>query len=165
MGLEIERRFLVVGEKWRELAVSSENLRQGYLSTSDDALTVRVRLSGMNKAWITFKAPAQDFSSYEFEYSIPLNDAEILLSLCSHRIYKTRHLLSLREADWIVDCFHGENSPLVLAEAELMRCDQEIVVPSWCLREVTGEQQWSNAALAQMPIASWSKEIRSNYGL
>ncbi len=165
MYLEIERRFLVHGDSWRSLIASSEALCQGYLATAaSTGLTVRVRISGTDKGCITLKAPAKGFANYEFEYPIPVNDADLLMGLCVSRLTKTRHTLRISEGHWIVDCFHGENAELVLAEVELEKSDQLITLPDWCVREVTGESRWSNFSLAQSPISSWKEKVRQQYG-
>ncbi|HJO78339.1 MAG: CYTH domain-containing protein, partial [Prochlorococcus sp.] len=78
MGLEIERRFLVIGEGWRALAGSAQPLRQGYLAGTLQGFTVRVRIIAKDQAWLTLKAPAEGIARHEFEYVIPLEDAESL---------------------------------------------------------------------------------------
>ncbi len=164
MGIEIERRFLVTGNDWRSLAGSAHYLRQGYLCADKEGFTVRVRIDGNEKAWLTLKSPAEGISRNEFEYLIPLKDAEDLWSLALHRLTKIRYELSLGGGDWIIDCFQGDNSPLVLAEVELPFAEKPIVLPSWCTAEVTGQSCWNNAALASFPIAGWPSKIRHQYG-
>ncbi len=158
MGLEIERRFLVTGNAWRAFAASSKVLRQGYLATSKKGFTVRVRILSDIKAWLTLKTPSKGIAVHEFEYMIPLMDAQNIWNLTSHRVYKKRYKLSLRGGDWIVDCFEEKNAPLVLAEVELSSINDPLEIPAWCWHEVTGQSQWSNASLAQMPIAEWTTE-------
>ena len=91
MALEIERRFLVSSDDWREFADHPKSLRQGYLVSNAEGWTIRVRILSKEKAWLTLKKPAQGIATYEFEYSIPLHDAELLLELTAHKIIKTRY--------------------------------------------------------------------------
>ena len=97
MAVEIERRFLLTGEGWRSLAGEPQPLRQGYLAASAEGVTVRIRLRGAESAWLTLKAPADAIGlvRHEFEYAIPVADAESLWTLAPHRLEKTRYDLSL----------------------------------------------------------------------
>ena len=165
MPLEIERRFLVIGSGWRALAGAPQPLRQGYLAVSKDGVTVRMRLRADGQAWLTLKAPTSGLARHEFEYPLPTTDAEALWDLAPHRLIKTRYSLTLTGGDWVVDCFEGDNAPLVLAEVELASEGASLDVPSWCGQEITGDGRWSNAALAAAPIAAWPDEVRSRYGL
>ena len=167
MAIEIERRFLVCSNAWQALASSSgQQLRQGYLAASAEGVTVRMRLRGADQAWLTLKAAADAIGlvRHEFEYPIPVADAEALWSLAPHRLEKVRYLIDCPGGDWVVDCFEGSNAPLVLAEVELQSADDSLVIPPWCGKEVTGESRWSNAVLAQQPVQSWSMEERRHYG-
>ena len=113
MPLEIEGRFLVTGPGWRAHAGEPQHLRQGYLVSSEDGFTVRVRLRADGKAWLTLKAPAEGIARHEFEYELPSADSKALWALAPHRLTKTRFALSLPGGDWVIDCFEGENAPLV----------------------------------------------------
>ncbi len=167
MGLEIERRFLVSGDGWRSLAGPPQQLRQGYLASSADGITVRMRLRSDGQAWLTLKAAADPtgIARHEFEYPIPTADAEALWQLAPHRLEKTRYALDLGGGDWIVDCFSGSNQPLVLAEVELTNPDAVLDLPEWCGEELTGESRWANAVLAYQPVQSWTPEERQRFGL
>ena len=167
MALEIERRFFVSGEDWRAHAGFSQPLRQGYLAASAEGVTVRLRIKGNDHAWLTLKAPADasGLVRHEFEYPIPVDDAEAMWQLAPHRLEKTRWILDLPGGEWVVDCFAGENAPLALAEVELPQIDQEVVIPPWCGPEITGDSRWSNAVLAQKPLQSWTLEERVRSGL
>ncbi len=161
MPLEIERRFLVRGDDWKASAVNKQHLRQGYLNTSQEGWTTRLRiLAHEEKAWLTLKAPTGGLARHEFEYLIPVIDAESLWKLTPYKLTKTRYELNLNDEDWIIDCFEGENAPLVIAEVELPAVDKQIEQPSWCFQEVTTNKQLSNAALAQTPISHWSTANR-----
>ncbi|MEB3158340.1 MAG: CYTH domain-containing protein [Synechococcus sp.] len=165
MALEIERRFLVRSEQWRALAGGPQSLRQGYLARSEQGITVRLRIQEEQGAWLTLKAPAEGYARHEFEYSVPLEDAEALWRLAPHRLSKTRYTLNLDGGDWVVDCFAGENAPLVLAEVELPVLDVALEIPSWCGREITGDNRWSNAALASQPLAQWPDTLKRSFDL
>jgi CYTH domain-containing protein len=155
MALEIERRFLVSGQAWRAHVRWSARLRQGYLASAAEGLTLRVRSSGPEQAWLTLKFPAAGIARQEFEYAIPPADAEALLQQCPEAVLKWRHGLDLPDGDWVLDVFEADNAPLVIAEVELERADQPVAVPPWCVREITGEGAFSNAALARRPFRGW----------
>ena len=167
MALEIERRFLVRSDDWRSSAGPAQPLRQGYLAASADGVTVRMRLRGSDQAWLTLKAAADAVGlvRHEFEYPIPVADAEALWDLAPHRLDKVRYALDVPGGDWVVDCFEGDNAPLVLAEVELQDAADTFDRPVWCGQEVTGDGRWSNAALAYQPISSWPAAERQLHGL
>jgi CYTH domain-containing protein len=160
MALEIERRFLVSGQAWRAHVRWSAQLRQGYLASAAEGLTLRVRRSGPEQAWLTLKFPAAGIARQEFEYAIPPADAEALLQQCPEAVLKCRHGLDLPDGDWVLDVFEAENAPLVIAEVELERAEQPVAVPAWCVREITAEGAFSNAALARRPFSRWSAAER-----
>jgi adenylate cyclase len=170
MALEIERRFLVVSDAWRQRAGPAQPLRQGYLAGSRDGVTVRLRLRDTaqgvaERAWLTLKAPTGGLARHEFDYGIPVDDAEVLWQLAPHRLTKTRFDLTCPGGDWVVDVFAAENAPLVLAEVELPAADAALELPPWCGRELTGDDRLSNAALAHKPLARWSREWRQSFDL
>ena len=164
MALEIERRFLVQGEAWRAHVIRQRRLQQGYLSASAEGFTTRVRSDGAGGAWLTLKAAAaQDQGGlvrHEFEYAIPEADAMALLELAPAALSKWRFGLDLPGGDWVLDVFEGANAPLVIAEVELPAPDQAVVVPPWCVREITGQGRFSNAALAVCPWNQWDRAER-----
>jgi CYTH domain-containing protein len=172
MPLEIERRFLVVAEGWREHCLWQVEMCQGYLVRQADGLTLRVRTSqgkegGAPQAWITLKAiPPQAISApvlarLEYEYPIPYGDALELLELAPEQLRKQRYGLNLPGGDWVLDVFAETNAPLVVAEVELADPDGLINLPAWCGEELTGRHQLSNAALARHPLQQWSEaELR-----
>lgn len=158
MALEIERRFLVRGSAWRQHIRWQSPLRQGYLLADHEGLTVRVRLGAEGQAWLTLKAVAGAIARHEFEYPIPLADAEAMLALAPVQLSKIRYGLDLPGGDWVVDVFEGGNAPLVLAEVELERLEDPLSPPFWCSREITGQHGLSNAALAHRPLDRWSEQ-------
>ena len=161
MPLEIERRFLVAGAAWQAHVRWSATLRQGYLVSGADGLTLRVRWDGQDGAWLTLKFPAGGIARHEFEYPIPAADAEALLLQCPEALSKQRHGLDLPGGDWVLDVFAAANAPLLIAEVELEQADQPVAIPEWCVREITGDGRFSNAALARQPFASWSPAERA----
>mgnify|MGYP003334992532 FL=1 len=162
MALEIERRFFVVSEAWQELSIKQEQLDQGYLSSGQEAVVVRVRRS-QDQAWLTLKAPTTDPEiRHEFEYTIPVADAEALLALTPRRVEKTRHHLNCPGGDWVVDVFAGANAPLVIAEVERSDPQAPLTIPPWCGEEITGRGELSNAALAVKPWNQLEAYSRGN---
>jgi adenylate cyclase len=149
VGTEIERKFLVSGNEWRDLAVRSTMIRQAYLSHSDTAATVRIRIVDDAKAFLTIKSPQLGPVRSEFEYSIPLHDARELLTLrIGLAIEKRRHLVEMDGARWEVDVFEGAHAGLVIAEIELPDADAIFQRPRWLGQEVTGDPRYYNAHLA-----------------
>jgi adenylate cyclase len=150
MGIEIERKFLVVGEAWRVGAVPSR-IRQGYL-VRGPGRSVRVRDED-GRITLTVKGPAigpNRTARAEFEYEVPAADAEGLFALCEPgTIDKTRHRVDVAGRTWEVDEFHGALAPLVVAEVELDDPDATVVLPAWAGVEVTGDPAYSNAALSR----------------
>lgn len=150
MGREIERKFLVTGEAWRDGAVSSR-IRQAYLVRSPDR-SVRIRDED-GRITLTIKGPGTGpggLDRPEFEYELPADDADGLFALCEPgMIDKTRHRIDVAGRTWEVDEFHGRLAPLVVAEVELDAVDDEVVLPDWADREVTGDPSYSNGALSR----------------
>lgn len=165
MPLEIERRFLVATDGWRDHVAWVAELQQGYLVQRNDGLTIRIRvqyqLNQAPQSWLTIKAvpgaAAPASARLEFEYAIPLADAMDLLSQAPWRVEKCRHGLRLPDGDWVLDVFGGDNAPLMIAEVELQHPEDPVAIPSWCGQEITGLHQLSNAALACHPLASWTR--------
>jgi CYTH domain-containing protein len=150
MAIEIERKFLVSQDKWVANA-SGIRYRQGYLCTAT-GITVRVRVAG-EQAFITVKGPAKGYSRAEYEYLIPVQDAEEMLStLCQQPlIEKIRHRVEYAGHIWEVDVFHGANNGLILAEIELQSEDTCFALPPWLGQEVSGDPRYFNSALGNTP--------------
>jgi len=154
MPKEIERKFLVKGDGWRGKAVG-KRYRQGYLSLVKER-TVRVRTVD-DKGFITVKGLSVGASRSEYEYEIPVTDAnEMLDRLCERPlIEKTRYRISGAGVVWEVDEFAGENRGLIVAEVELEREDQTFTLPEWAGREVTDDPRYYNANLVAHPYSRW----------
>ncbi|SFF61944.1 adenylate cyclase [Fontimonas thermophila] len=155
MALEIERKFLVVGQGWRAQVRRSVEIRQGYLGGEGGRASVRVRLQG-NAASLNIKAAVVGRARTEYEYDIPYADGrEMLDTLCVGRIDKIRHYVECDGLTWEIDEFGGDNAGLVVAEVELASLDQVFVRPPWLGREVTEDQRYYNQYLALHPYRSW----------
>lgn len=152
MPIEIERKFLVAGDGWKPLARSSQQFRQGYLCLGTPGPTVRVRRAGP-VAFVTIKGDGA-IARPEFEYVIPVDDAEAMLEGLCHRplVEKTRHEVPHEGVSWHVDEFEAANAGLVLAEVELSAVDQPIRLPPWIGREVTDDPAYRNSELSRRPI-------------
>jgi adenylate cyclase len=158
MGVEIERKFLVADESWRDEVVSRTGIRQGYLALTERC-SVRVRISG-DQANLNFKGLTIGIRRSEFEYPIPLADAEAMLEeYCGPDVIeKHRHLVDHAGHRWEVDEFAGDNAGLVVAELELGSEDEAFEPPGWLGEEVTGDLRYYNVALVQHPYRSWTDE-------
>ena len=160
MGIEIERRFLVENDDWRSQIIRNEDFSQAYLNSNVDEWATRVRIIDNKKSYLTIKSSLNGLINYEFEYSIPLQDAVELIKLSKYKITKTRYQLLINKKNWVVDIFNGSNSSLTIAEIELNSASEEIQVPSWCGQEITGIKSLSNASLAKIPICQISVQER-----
>lgn len=154
MPYEIERKFLVKDDRWRGLA-EGRLYRQGYLSSHADR-TVRVRIAGLS-AFLTVKGRNEGGKALEYEYPIPLHDAEIMLEKLALKplVEKMRCKVPYQGLTWEIDEFLGENSGLVLAEVELESLEQNIELPEWVGEEVTGDPRYFNANLIKNPYRLW----------
>jgi len=154
MAVEIERKFLLIGDDWKKLAAGT-SYRQGYLC-SDNKRTVRVRAAGA-RGYLTVKGKTVGTARAEYEYQITLADAEEMLeNLCDKPlIEKIRYKIPFENHLWEVDKFFGENKGLILAEVELKREDEEFLKPNWIGQEVTGDHRYYNASLTRYPFCKW----------
>ena len=155
MAFEIERKFLVKGDAWRGLA-ESVRIRQGYVPTKDGT-TVRVRVVG-GEAFLTLKDRAVGLVRHEFEYPIPVGDAETILdTMCGNLVEKNRCRIPAKEPGlvWEVDEFLGDNAPLVTAEIELPDENTVVQLPDWIGLEVTNDHRYKNNNLAVHPFSEW----------
>lgn len=148
MTTEIERKFLVTGDGWKEAAMSKSELIQAYLMIGDDR-SLRVRIENGNRATLCLKIGASSLAREEFEYPIPAGDArEMVAHACGIVIEKTRHLVHYCGFLWEIDVYGGAYAGLVVAEVELESAEDEPPLPGWAGLEVTGDKRYSNANLA-----------------
>jgi adenylate cyclase len=155
MGQEIERKFLVTGDAWR--TGTRTLIRQGYLHNEVKA-TVRVRTKG-KRAYLTIKGSTSGITRAEFEYEIPLEEANQILDQFCQRplIEKIRYEIYVERFKWEVDEFYGENNGLVIAEIELEDEAQEFPKPDWLGKEVSDDFRYQNANLVKNPYNQWGK--------
>ena len=158
MSKEIERKYLVVNESWRDAVVRHSRFEQGYLAITSEC-AVRVRVDGA-QATLNIKSATLDIERDEYEYPVPLADArEILASLCGGRtLSKVRYWVEHDGDVWEVDVFEGDNQGLVLAELEVEDRDQRFAVPEWAGKEVSGDERYLNSYLATTPFKSWPRD-------
>lgn len=147
MGIEIERKFLVTDGSWRTSVHLVVPMRQGYIRSPD--ATIRVRIKG-EQGILTLKGKTEGVTRGEWQWPIPLDDAEELLeTFCGGRVIaKTRHHVMVGAHEWVVDVFEGRHAGLVLAEVELASEDEEFAVPHWAGEEVSHDPRYYNSNLA-----------------
>lgn len=159
-GQEIERKFLVCGDDYKQMATSHSHIKQGYIA-SGHGRTVRVRRRD-HSAFLTIKGPSLDggLSRYEFETEIAPQEAEELFKLCEPGIIdKTRYLVPAGKHTFEVDEFYGDNEGLVMAEVELGAPDEPYEKPDFIGREVTGDRRFYNSHLRENPYKLWKDNI------
>ena len=154
MALEIERRFLIKNDNWKEFITNKISIEQGYLSTSLDEWIIRIRITGKDFR-IALKKHIKSFTNFEFEYSIPRKDGETIMSNLSNTIKKERFFLEVEKKSWIIDCFKENNYPLEIAEIELSNEEEDLSLPSFISKEITGLKHYSNFSLANKPFSKW----------
>lgn len=154
MATEIERKFLVVGEQWREHVLRSAQYRQAYLNRDGNA-SVRVRVAG-ERAKLNIKSRTLGIERAEYEYDIPLADAHELLALATGAVVeKTRYWVRDAAHTWEVDVFAGDNAGLVIAELELDSVEERFARPVWVGAEVSEDSRYYNVYLAEHPYTGW----------
>ena len=154
MALEIERRFLIKNDNWRKFITNKIIIEQGYLSKTIDDWIIRIRFTGKDFK-ITLKKHIESFTNFEFEYSIPQKDGETIMSNLSNTIKKERFFLKIEKKSWIIDCFKENNYPLEIAEIELSSEEEDLSLPSFISKEITGMKHYSNFSLANKPFSEW----------
>lgn len=160
MSQEIERKFLVANDGWRAAADKGRRFRQAYLAETDRA-AIRVRIIDDGSARLTIKAAKPGLSRQEFEYPIPLADAEALTELRQGSVLqKTRFRAPHAGRTWEVDVYSGANTGLVIAEIELESETAPVDLPSWAGREVTGQARYYAARLAVEPYRTWPDALQ-----
>jgi adenylate cyclase len=155
MAIEIERKFLLASDAWRTQVSRSIPMDQGYLG--GERASVRVRVAG-DAAWLNIKARQRGSARLEFEYAIPVAEAQQMLDELAlpGRIRKVRHHVTVGRHLWEIDEFAGDNAGLVVAEIELAAADEAFDRPEWLGLEVTDDIRYYNAALAEHPYSRWS---------
>jgi adenylate cyclase len=166
MGIEIERKFLLASDAWRAEVSRSQRLVQGYL-VSAAAVTsgaarssVRVRIGG-DQAWLNIKSSNLGVARQEYEYEVPLADAEAMLArLCDGVVEKIRHYVAHANHEFEIDEFFGANDGLVVAELELDSVDEAYERPAWLGQEVSGLPRYYNLNLIAHPYSAWNAAER-----
>ena len=163
MATEIERKFLVISDEWRNHVTQSIPIAQGYIQAREDR-AVRVRLKG-NRALLTIKVARSSIERLEFEYEIPLPDAkQLIATACTEgSVTKTRHLVPASNGlIWEIDEFLADNASLVVAEIELPSAEQAFSRPEWLGAEVSDDPRYLNAALAHNPWTRWPENCEGS---
>ncbi len=156
MGIEIERKFLVQNDSWRDQVIDESRLQQGYICNQGSA-TVRVRI-GKGKAILNIKSATVGIRRSEFEYEIPLLEGEALLESVARKpiIDKVRYKIKHGAHIWDLDVFEGENQGLIVAEVELASEGEVFDKPPWAGKEVSGDPRYYNASLVTSPYSQWA---------
>ncbi|HEY6943446.1 CYTH domain-containing protein [Dokdonella sp.] len=162
MAIEIERKFLVVGDAWRAGVSRSEPMQQGYLAGPPAArCSVRVRVAG-ERAFLNIKSATGGVQRDEYEYAIPGDDARrMLATLAGDKVEKVRHHVVVDGSLFEIDEFGGANAGLVVAEVELEAADAPFPRPGWLGREVSHLERYYNVRLAERPYGVWSAAERN----
>ena len=156
MGIEIERKFLVKDETWNSEVEKEIHIKQGYLNSNKER-TVRVRIKG-KRGFLTVKGKNTNATRKEFEYEIPLSDAEEMLLLCEKPIIeKIRSEVVYENKRWEIDVFSGENQGLIIAEIELSTESEQFEIPQWLGQEVTQDTRYYNSNLINHPFLKWEQ--------
>ncbi len=157
MAIEVEHKFLLANDAWREEVHHSVHYKQGYLSGSPLS-SVRVRISD-SQAWLNIKSATLGTHRQEFEYEIPPADANLMLDDLCHKplIEKMRHFVYRGRHVWEIDEFMGENQGLVVAEIELSQIGESFTKPAWIGEEVTHDLRYYNNNLGKNPYVNWNK--------
>jgi len=162
MALEIERRFLIKNDNWKEFITKKIVIEQGYLTKSLDDWIIRIRFTGKDFK-IALKKHIASFTNFEFEYSIPQKDGETIMSNLSNVIKKERFFLEIEKKSWIIDCFKENNYPLEIAEIELSNEKEDLFLPSFISKEITGLTHYSNFSLANNPFSEWKEDYLTTF--
>ncbi len=156
MAYEIERKFLVTSESWRDQVYKTLQIKQAYFCNTEKA-SLRVRVSN-ESGFISSKSMTMDIRRHEFEYEIPLHDAEFMLKyMCMGRpVIKKRHLVKIDQHVWEVDEFLEDNEGLIVAEIELGHEKEAFIKPDWAGQEVSNDPRYINLSLVSNPYKTWT---------
>ena len=164
MGIEIERKFLLKNDEWKDQVSASTYFKQGYLvgthsgdENNSVKSSVRIRIEGDN-ANINIKSMTLSITRQEYEYAIPIDDATKMLDeLCEQPlIEKTRHIVKFDGHKWEIDVFAGDNDGLIVAEIELQDENEKFTIPSWLGEDVSDQIKYYNVSLVKNPYSSWT---------
>ncbi len=158
MSLEIERRFLIKNDQWKEFITHKTFIEQGYLSYDLEDWIIRIRFNG-KKYKIALKKHIKNFTNYEYEYLIPNSEGEKIMATLTNTIKKERFFLKVNQKDWIIDCFKETNFPLKIAEIELTEEKENVILPSFLAKEITGLTIYTNLNLTKHPFSKWETKI------
>ncbi|TDJ20888.1 MAG: CYTH domain-containing protein [Gammaproteobacteria bacterium] len=155
MATEIERKFLVLNDDWRGIVESDMQIIQAYLASNEFSST-RIRIQG-DKANINIKSATLGITRTEFEYAIPVDDAQLMIdNLCIKPVIeKTRYIVKHMQHRWEIDVFSGDNKGLIVAEIELSSPDETFEKPSWIGEEVSNDARYYNVCLVRNPYNTW----------
>lgn len=158
MAIEVEHKFLLANDNWRALTSDSVAYRQGYLSSEANS-SIRIRISD-TQAWLNIKSATIGNQRHEYEYAIPLSDAnEMLDTLCRKPlIEKVRHFVKYDKHLWEIDEFKGANEGLIIAEVELSSTQETFSRPDWLGQEVTYDLRYYNNNLSRYPFTTWNEK-------
>ncbi len=156
MAFEIERKFLLATDAWRKQVYRTIHIQQAYLCNTDKA-SLRVRTAD-DKGYFSSKSMTKAIRRHEFEYEIPLHDAEfMILNMCQgSTIKKDRHLVKTDQHIWEIDEFYGDNAGLIVAEIELEHEQEHFTRPSWVGEEVSSDIRYFNMSLVNNPSKNWT---------
>ncbi len=162
MGIEIERKFLVVSDEWKRHVHREDMLRQGYLTNDEDSSSIRVRVTS-ECGFLNIKSSEPTMRRIEYQYVIPVTDAEeMLYKFCRWPlIEKKRFWVAYTGHEWQIDVFEGTNEGLIVAELELKREDEKFQLPPWAGAEVTDDPRYYNVYLLDNPYTSWPENKRA----
>ena len=155
MAKEIERKFLIINDSWKQSVTRSVHIIQGYLANTDRG-SIRVRI-GADKASLNIKSMTLGISRTEYDYPIPLDDARnLVLNFCMQPVIeKQRYFVEVGRHIWEIDVFEGQNQGLVVAEIELNDPDETFSKPAWTGKEVSDDPRYYNVSLVQHPYRDW----------
>ena len=157
MALEIERRFLIKNDHWKEFITNKTSIEQGYLSYNLEDWIIRIRFNGKTFK-IALKKHIKNFTNYEYEFSIPNSEGEKIMATLTNKIQKERFFLEVDNKNWIVDCFKDKNFPLEIAEIELASEKEEVILPPFVSKEITGLKIFTNLSLTKCPFSKWENK-------
>ena len=161
MAKEIERRFLIKNDQWKNFITHKIFIEQGYLTYNLEDWIIRIRFNGKNFK-IALKKHIKNFTNYEYEYSIPNSEGEKIMGTLTNKIKKERFFLEVNKKNWVIDCFKEKNFPLEIAEIELNEEKEEIILPPFLSNEITGLKFFTNLSLTKHPFSEWKDKDLKN---